>query len=484
MKVTIPQENKLFIGGSWTEGSGNKILETYCPSDGSLLSTFIEAGQGDVDSAVSAAYEAWLKWRNCSAGKRSRILLQVAQAIEDNSERLAMIETMDSGKPIRETLYSDLPDTADHFRYFAGVIRGDEGRSVKIDESTLSITLDEPLGVVAQIVPWNYPLLMAAWKMAPALAAGNTVVIKPSVNTPLSLLEIGRLCQEILPPGVLNIITGPGNTTGNYLMENKKVSKIAFTGSTDTGYTAAHAAASKLIPVTLELGGKSANIFFPDCPWEKAVKAAASAILSSQGQDCSAGSRAFVHEDIYQDFVNELVKIFDSTKVGLPWKEETEMGPQINEKHLLKILEYVHAGEKEGAKVACGGRRITENDLGKGYFMEPTILAEVDNSMRVAQEEIFGPVLCVIKFRDESEVVGMANNCKYGLAGAVWTRDINRALRIASALEAGRIWINNYGISPAHTPFGGYKSSGFGRETHRITLEHYRQKKNLIISIE
>jgi len=483
MENLIAKSYKLFIGGKWIDGRENRTFASHCPANGELLASCAEAGREDIDIAVDTAHKAWLEWKSLSAEQRAGKLYQLASLIEDNGYRLAMIETIDSGKPIRETLHSDIPATVDHFRYFAGVLRADEGKSVMIDTSTLSITLNEPLGVVAQIVPWNYPLLMAAWKIAPALAAGNTVVIKPSVNTPLSLLELGILSQEILPPGVLNIVTGPGETTGNYLLKHTGVKKIAFTGSTETGHIAAKEAASKLIPTTLELGGKSANIFFPDCPWQKSITGAVSAILTSQGQDCSAGSRAFVHEDIYDKFIAELIENFRNTKVGLPWEENTEMGPQISEKHLERILGYISTGKQEGAKIACGGSRIMNNGLDKGYFMEPTIFVDVENGMRIAQEEIFGPVLCIIKFRNEDEVTRMANDSKYGLAGAIWTRDINRALRIANSIEAGRIWINTYGESPSHTPFGGYKKSGYGREGHKITLEHYRRKKNILINL-
>jgi acyl-CoA reductase-like NAD-dependent aldehyde dehydrogenase len=324
---------------------------------------------------------------------------------------------------------------------------------------------------------------MAGWKIAPALAAGDTVVIKPSSFTSLSILELAKILKEILPPGVVNVVTGLGSTAGNYLLNHPDLRKLAFTGSTDVGYIIADAAAKKLIPSTLELGGKSANIFFPDCPWEKAVEGVPMGMLLNQGQVCCAGSRAFVHEDIYDKFLAEIVKLFEKVKVGLPWEKDTMMGPQVSEPQLNKILGYVEVGKKEGAKIATGGHRITKNVLDKGFFMEPTIFVDVDNKMRIAQEEIFGPVLCVIKFRTEEEVIKMANDSEFGLAGAVWTKDINRALRVAGAIETGRVWVNNDNNLPAHAPFGGYKKSGIGRETHKMMLEHYTQKKNIFISL-
>ncbi len=308
-------------------------------------------------------------------------------------------------------------------------------------------------------------------------------MIKPSSTTPLSLLELGKLLNEVLPPGVVNILTGGGSTTGNYMLEHPGFSKLAFTGSTDVGYTIADAAAKKLIPATLELGGKSANIYFPDCPWEKAIEGVQMGILFNQGQVCCAGSRVFVHEDIYDEFLAQCISAFEKVKVGLPWEKDTIMGSQINENQLQKILARVEMGQKEGARLACGGVRITNNNLDKGCFMQPTILADVDNNMRVAQEEIFGPVVCFLKFKEEAEVIKMANASEYGLGGAVWTKDINRALRVARAVETGRMWVNNYNNLPAHTPFGGYKKSGIGRETHLMMLDYYSQKKNIMISL-
>jgi acyl-CoA reductase-like NAD-dependent aldehyde dehydrogenase len=394
-----------------------------------------------------------------------------------------MVETLDNGKPIRETMVIDIPLSADHFRYFASAIRTEEGQAVMLDKDTMSLILREPIGVVGQIIPWNFPFLMAAWKIAPAIAAGDCVVIKPSVTTSLSLLELAKIFNQVLPAGVVNVITGRGSVAGKYMLEHEGFRKLAFTGSTEVGYTVADAAAKKLIPATLELGGKSANIFFPDAPWEKAIEGLQIGILLNQGQVCCAGSRAFVHEDIYDQYIAEAAKAFENVKVGFPWEKDTQMGSQVNKEQLKKILDYVEVGKNEGARVVTGGCRVTENDLDKGCFMKPTILADVNNNMRVAREEIFGPVVSVIKFKGEEEVIKMANDNDYGLGGAVWTKDINRAFRVARGVETGRMWINNYNSIPAHAPFGGYKKSGIGRETHKMMLEHYSQKKNILISL-
>ena len=483
MERPIDSHYKLLIDGKWVDAKDGATFETYCPADSTLLATCAQASQEDVDMAVRAAWKAFETWKDVSPQERSSILLKIADLIDENAEKLALIETLDNGKPIRETRTIDVPLSSDHFRYFAGAIRADEGRAVMIDKNTLSIILSEPIGVVGQIIPWNFPLLMAAWKLAPALAAGCTVVIKPSSLTPLSILELGKLINEVLPPGVVNIVTGSGATTGQYMLEHPGFRKLAFTGSTEVGYTVAEAAAKKLIPATLELGGKSANIIFPDCPWDKALEGIQIGILFNQGQVCCAGSRVFVHEDIYDEFLADCVDAFSKVKVGLPWEEDTMMGSQINELQLQKILSYVKIGQQEGARLVYGGKRLTENGLDKGAFMQPTILADVDNKMRVAQEEIFGPVACFLKFKDEEEAIRLANESEYGLGGAVWTKDINRALRVAKGIETGRMWVNDYNNLPAHVPFGGYKKSGIGRETHLMILDHYTQKKSIMISM-
>lgn len=483
MENVVEAKYKLLIGGNWVEPRSGETFESTCPADGRKLSLCADAGKEDVDDAVQAAWKAFESWRRVSPQERAAMLLRIADLIDGNAERLAMIETLDNGKPIRETRNIDVPLSSDHFRYFAAAARTEEGQAVMIDDETMSIILHEPLGVVGQIIPWNFPLLMGAWKIAPALAAGDCVVIKPSSTTSLSLLELGKILTEVLPPGVVNIVTGRGSRAGDCMLKHQGFRKLAFTGSTEIGYSIAEAAAEKLIPSTLELGGKSANIYFPDCPHEKALEGLLMGILFNQGQVCCAGSRVFVHEEIYDRFLEEAVKAFKAVKVGLPWLEDTMMGSQINEVQLQKILGYVEIGRKEGARVACGGNRLTRDELAKGSFMEPTLLAEVDNRMRVAQEEIFGPVACVIPFRDEDEVIRMANDSEYGLGGAVWTKDINRAFRVARGIETGRMWINNYNSLPAHSPFGGYKKSGIGRETHKMMLEHYTQKKNIFMSL-
>ena len=481
--VGLQERYQLLIGGQWKDASDKKTFKTICPADGSVLAECAEATREDVDEAVKAAWKAFESWKHVTVNERAVILNKIADIIDANQEHLAMVESLDNGKPIRETMAVDIPMSAQHFRYFAGCIMADEGSANMLGESTLSLILREPIGVVGQIVPWNFPFLMAAWKLAPVLASGCCTVFKSSSATPLSVLEFAKLIQDVLPAGVFNVITGSGSKSGQYMLEHKGFRKLAFTGSTEVGRNVALAAAQRLIPSTLELGGKSANIFFEDCNWEMAMDGLQMGILFNQGQVCGAGSRVFVQESIYDRFVEEAVKRFDQVKVGLPWEADTQMGSQISKAQMEKILKYIEVGESEGASVLCGGQQLKTEGLENGCFLKPTLLGNVTNHMRVAQEEIFGPVACILKFRTEDEVVQMANDSEYGLGGAVWTRDINRALRVSRAIETGRMWVNTYNAIPEGAPFGGYKASGIGRETHKVMLEHYTQMKNIMINL-
>lgn len=482
-KPELQNRYQLFIGGQWRDASDGEFFTTKCPANGEKLAECAQATKEDVDDAVREAWKAFETWKKVPTSERAAILNKIADIIDTNTEHLAMVESLDNGKPIRETMAIDIPLSAKHFRYFAGCIMAEEGSANILDEQFLSLILREPIGVVGQIVPWNFPFLMAAWKLAPVLAAGCCTVFKPSSDTSLSVLEFARLVQDVIPKGVFNVITGSGSKSGQYMLDHKGFRKLAFTGSTEVGRQVALAAADRLIPATLELGGKSANIFFPDCNWEQAIDGLQLSILFNQGQVCCAGSRVFVHEDIYDKFLEDAVKAFNNVKVGVSWDPETQMGSQINERQLEKILSYVEIGKQEGARLICGGERITDGELAKGCFMRPTLLADVTNDMRVAQEEIFGPVACILKFRDEDEVIRMANDNAYGLGGAVWTRDLNRAIRVSRGIETGRMWVNTYNQIPEGSPFGGYKESGIGRETHKVILEHYTQMKNIMINL-
>lgn len=474
---------QLFINGQWKDASDGETFKTYCPANGELLAECAQATREDVDEAVAAAWKAFEGWKNVPVNERAAILNRIADIIDEHTEHLALVETLDNGKPIRETRNVDIPMAAQHFRYFAGCIMAEEGSASILGKDTLSLILREPIGVVGQIVPWNFPFLMAAWKLAPVLASGCCTVFKPSSTTPLSVLELAKLVEDVIPAGVFNVITGSGSRSGQYMLEHKGFRKLAFTGSTQIGRDVALAAADRLIPATLELGGKSANIFFEDCDWEMAMDGLQMGILFNQGQVCCAGSRVFVQDSIYDRFVEEAVKRFNAVKVGLPWENDTQMGCQINRRQMEKILEYVEIGRQEGAEVLCGGEQAVEGELKNGCFLRPTLLGNVNNGMRVAQEEIFGPVACILRFHSEEEVVRLANESEYGLGGAVWTRDLNRAIRVSRGVETGRMWVNCYNAIPEGAPFGGYKTSGIGRETHKVILEHYTQMKNIMINL-
>jgi acyl-CoA reductase-like NAD-dependent aldehyde dehydrogenase len=482
-KPDLLETYQLFINGEWRPASDGATFATTCPANGEHLAYCAEGTQEDVDLAVEAAWAAFETWKLVDQSTRADILLKIADIIDANKEHLALVESLDNGKPIRETLAIDIPYASDHFRYFAGVLRAEEGSATMLGEDTLSLILREPIGVVGQIVPWNFPFLMAAWKLAPVLAAGDCTVFKPSSLTSLSVLEFARLVADVLPKGVFNVITGKGSKSGQYILDHKGFRKLAFTGSTEVGLSVAAAAADKLIPSTLELGGKSANIYFPDCKWDMAMDGLQLGILFNQGQVCCAGSRVFVHEDIYDRFVADATEAFKKIKVGVPWDPTTQMGSQIDEHQVQGILGWIEEGKAEGARVVVGGSRYTEGELAKGAFMQPTLLVDVTNDMKIAQEEIFGPVAVIIKFKTEEEVIAMANDNAYGLGGAVWTRDINRAIRVCRGIETGRMWVNTYNAIPAGAPFGGYKVSGIGRETHKVILDHYTQMKNIMINL-
>lgn len=483
MEINFQKKYQLYIDGEWRDSSDGSTIKTYNPANGQLLSEIADASEKDVDDAVKAARKAFETWSKTTNTERSIILNKIADIIDKNAEYLATIETMDNGKPIRETKGADIPLAADHFRYFAGVIRVDEGVASNIDENTLNLILREPIGVVGQIVPWNFPFLMAAWKLAPVLAAGDTTVFKPSSTTSLSILEFMKLIQGIVPNGVINIITGKGSKSGEYIQHNDGIDKLAFTGSTEVGREIGLAAAKRIIPATLELGGKSANIFFNDADMNMALEGIQLGILFNQGQVCSAGSRIFVQEDFYDEFIEKAVAAFEKVNVGNPLDPNTQMGAQVSKAQLNKILNYIEIGKNEGAKVITGGERYVSGYAKNGYFMKPTLLVDVTNNMRVAREEIFGPVGVVIKFKTEEEVIAMANDSSYGLGGGVFTRDINRAIRIAKSIRTGRVWVNTYNSFPAGATFGGYKESGIGRETHKSILDAYTQKKNILVNL-
>ena len=476
-----------FIGGKFVPPVKGNYFENISPIDGKLIANAARSTAEDIELALDAAHEAFKSWSKTSATTRSNILLKIADVMEANLEYLATVETIDNGKAIRETRAADLPLCIDHFRYFAGVIRSEEGTISEHDEHTVSINLHEPLGVVGQIIPWNFPLLMASWKIAPALAAGNCVIVKPAEQTPTSIMVWMELIQEILPAGVLNVVSGFGPEAGKPLATSPRVQKVAFTGETTTGRLIMQYASENLIPVTMELGGKSPNIFFPsvcdhdDEFFDKAVEGAVLFALN-QGEVCTCPSRILVHESIYDKFMERVIARTNAIVCGNPLDGNTMMGAQASNDQYEKIQSYLKIGKEEGAEVLAGGdANHLDGDLANGFYIKPTIF-KGHNKMRVFQEEIFGPVVCVTTFKTTEEALEIANDTLYGLGAGVWTRDAHELYTVPRAIQAGRVWVNCYHAYPAHAPFGGYKKSGFGRETHKMMLAHYRQTKNMLIS--
>jgi aldehyde dehydrogenase len=477
-----------YIGGKWTSPVKGQYFENISPVDGKSFTKIPRSTAEDIDKAIDAAWAAAPEWNNSSATTRSNLLLKIADVMEQNLDALARAETWDNGKALRETTAADMPLAIDHFRYFAGVIRAEEGSVSELDANTVCINVPEPLGVVGQIIPWNFPILMAAWKLAPALAAGNCVVLKPAEQTPVGILILMELIEDILPAGVLNIVNGFGVEAGKPLASSPKINKIAFTGETTTGQLIMQYASKNIIPVTLELGGKSPNIFFSsimdadDEFFDKCIEGAVMFALN-QGEVCTCPSRMLVQEDIFDAFMERVVERTKAIKMGHPLDPSTMMGAQASNDQYEKILRYIEIGKEEGCEVLTGGEAAFNDGLSGGYYIQPTIL-KGNNKMRVFQEEIFGPVVCVTTFKDEAEALEIANDTLYGLGAGVWTRDMHQAYQISRQVKAGRVWVNCYHLYPAHAPFGGYKKSGIGRENHKMMLGHYRQTKNMLISYD
>lgn len=478
-----------YIGGKFVAPVKGAYFDNISPIDGKVFTKAAHSTKEDLSLAVDAAHEAFKTWSKTSATERSIILNKIAQRMEDNLEYLAAVETIDNGKAVRETLAADLPLGIDHFRYFAGVIRAEEGSLSELDQNTVSLIVHEPIGVVAQIIPWNFPLLMGIWKLAPALAAGNCVVLKPAESTPVSIMILMELIGDLLPPGVVNVVNGFGAELGRALVTNPKIAKAAFTGSTPTGRLVMQYATENIIPVTLELGGKSPNIFFSsvmaedDAFLDKAVEGAVMFALN-QGEICTCPSRLLVQEDIYEKFIAKVIERTKAIKIGSPLDRTVMMGAQASKIQYEKIAAYIKLGKEEGAEVLTGGEvNELSGDLGGGYYIKPTIF-KGHNKMRIFQEEIFGPVLAVTTFKTVDEAIEIANDTLYGLGAGVWTRDAHELYQVPRAIQAGRVWVNQYHAYPAGAPFGGYKQSGVGRENHKMMLGHYRQTKNMLISYD
>ena len=486
-KITYKAQYNNFIGGKWVAPVKGQYFDVITPISGKVYTQAARSTAEDIELALDAAHAIADAWGKTAPATRANILLQIADRIEANLETIAYAETVDNGKPIRETLAADIPLAADHFRYFAGCIRAQEGALSDIDENTVAYHYHEPLGVVGQIIPWNFPILMAAWKLAPAIGAGNCVVLKPAESTPISILILAEIIGDLLPAGVLNIVNGFGREAGMPLANSKRIAKIAFTGSTSTGRVIGQAAANNLIPATLELGGKSPNVFFADIMdkddafLDKAIEGMV-LFAFNQGEVCTCPSRALIQESIYDKFIERVLKRVAAIKHGNPLDTETMMGAQCSAEQLSKISSYLDIGKQEGAECLIGGEPAQfEGELAGGYYVQPTLF-KGHNKMRIFQEEIFGPVLAVTTFKDEADALAIANDTIYGLGAGVWSRNGNVAYRMGRAIKAGRVWTNCYHAYPAHAAFGGYKESGIGRETHKVMLDHYQQTKNLLVS--
>ncbi len=487
--VRVPFQERYgnFIGGQWVEPVDGQYFDNITPITGKLLCRVPRSNAADIDKALDAAYKAKATWAKTSVTERSNLLLKIAQRIDDNTDLLATAETWDNGKPLRETTAADIPLCADHFRYFAGAIRAQQGGISEIDHDTVAYHFHEPLGVIGQIIPWNFPLLMAAWKLAPALAAGNCVVLKPAEQTPASILILMELIADLLPAGVINIVNGFGREVGQALATNPRINKVAFTGSTVTGRLIMQYASENIIPVTLELGGKSPNIFFEDVLQgedeyiDKAIEGLA-LFAFNQGEVCTCPSRALIHESIYDRFMERAIERVKAIRQGNPLDMSTMIGAQASKQQFEKIKSYLDLGLQEDAELLTGGHvSKLEGDLSDGFYIEPTIF-KGHNKMRIFQEEIFGPVLSVTTFKNDEEAMEIANDTLYGLGAGVWTHDMNRAYRFGRGIQSGRVWTNCYHLYPAHAAFGGYKQSGIGRENHLMMLDHYQQTKCQLIS--